>query len=205
MAIDGGMITATAPDEVIRPTRIARCSRSPGQRRIDQPADRDHGADRGVRHRAEQFRRRDGRHRERAAHAADDRDHPGDHATRDAALRHDLAGENEIRHGQQRKIVEAAEHVGRHRDQRHVGDEHDRGERGEDENDVDRQAEDHQDRRQDEIDEIGSPSRALNDPMAAVARAGAPRGSPRRSERATIRNPISTKPIGIAACGMTRG
>ena len=57
-------------------------------------------------------RRRDRRHRERAAHAADDRHDHGDDAPRDAALRHDLAGQHEERHGEQRKIVEAAEHVG---------------------------------------------------------------------------------------------
>ena len=105
-----------------------------------------------MRHRSEQFRRRDGRHRQRAAHPADDRDYPGDDASGDAAAAHNLAGKHEERHREQRKIVEAAEHIGLNRLHRHMRDQQNRGERSEHENDKDRQAEDQQDRRQDEID-----------------------------------------------------
>ena len=73
-----------------------------------------------MRHRSEQFRRRDGRHRQRAAHPADDRDHPGDDASGDAAAAHNLAGKHEERHREQRKIVEAAEHIGLNRLHRHM-------------------------------------------------------------------------------------
>ena len=55
-------------------------------------------------------------------HAADNRHDHGDDAPRDAALRHDLAGQHEERHGQQRKIIQAAEHVGLDGLGRHVGD-----------------------------------------------------------------------------------
>ena len=75
-----------------------------------------------MRHRSEQFRRRDGRHRQRAAHPADDRDYPGDDASGDAAAAHNLAGKHEERHREQRKIVEAAEHIGLNRLHRHMRD-----------------------------------------------------------------------------------
>ena len=123
------------------------------QRRIDHPADRHDGADRGVRHRAEQLRGRDRRHAERAAHAADQRDHPDHDPARDAALRHDLAGQHEERHRQQREIVEAAEQIGLDRLGRHVGDEQHGDEAGHQQHQKDRQPEHEQDRGQHEIDE----------------------------------------------------
>ena len=55
-------------------------------------------------------RGRDRRQRERAAHAADDRQRPLDQPARDAAAPHDVAGKDEQRDRQQRKVVEAAEH-----------------------------------------------------------------------------------------------
>ena len=120
-----------------------------------QAADRNHGADRGVRHGAKQFRRRHSRHGKRPAYAADDRHHPVDDAIGDAAAAHDLAGQDEERHRQQRKVVEAAEHIGLDDLQRHVSDEQNRRRRGQDQHDEDRKAEDQEYRRQDEIDERG--------------------------------------------------
>ena len=109
------------------------------ERGIDHPAHGDDGADGGVRHRAEQFGRRHRGHRERAAHAADDGHDHGDDAPRDAALRHDLAGEHEERHREQRKIVEAAEHVGLDRVGRDVGDGQHRDDRGHQQDEKDRE------------------------------------------------------------------
>jgi hypothetical protein len=112
---------------------------------------------------------------ERAAHAADDRHHHGDDAARDAALRHDLAGEHEERHRKQRKIIEAAEHIGLDRLGRHVGDGQDRDQRSHQQNEKNRESDHQQDHRQREVDEIGH-RRDL--PNAAARR--------RRRERAPV-------------------
>ena len=110
------------------------------QRRIKHAADRDDGADRGVRHRAEHLGRRDRRDRERAAHAADQRHHPDHHPARDAALRHDLAGQHEERHRQQREVVEPAEQEGLDGLGRNVGDEQDDDQAGHQQHEKDRHA-----------------------------------------------------------------
>ena len=125
------------------------------ERGIDHPAHRHDGADGGVRHRAEQFRRGDRCHGERAAHAADHGHHHGDDPPRNAALRHDLAGQHEEWHSQQRKVVEAAEHIGLDRLGRHVGDGQYRYDRGHEQNEEDRKADHQQDHWQREVDEIG--------------------------------------------------
>jgi hypothetical protein len=93
------------------------------------------------------------RHRERAAHPADQRDHPDHHPPRDSALRHDLAGQYEERHCQQRKVVEAAEQEGLHRLGRNVGDEQDDRETGYEQNQENRHAENEQHARQNEVGE----------------------------------------------------
>src|SRR5215831_10897649 len=154
MAIDGGMTTAIAPDEAIRLT-VKRSLAAAAERRKDEAADGRDGADRGVGHGAKELGGGDRGDRQRAACAAGERRHPDDDAPRDAALAHDLAGEYEERDRQQRKAVEAAEHVGLDGGERNVDDEQDGGERGNQENEIDRQADAQQDHRQDEEDEIG--------------------------------------------------
>jgi hypothetical protein len=90
------------------------------QRRIDEAPDRRDGADRGMRHGAEELRGGDRGDRQRAARAAGERRDPDDDALGDAALAHDLAGEDEEGNREQRKVVEAAEHVGLDRGERRV-------------------------------------------------------------------------------------
>ena len=152
------------------------------ERGIDHPAHGDDGADGGVRHRAEQFGGRDRRHRERAAHAADDRHDHVDDAPRDAALRHDLAGQHEERNGQQRKIVEAAEHVGLDGVGRNVaGDGQHRDDRGHEQDEKDRKAEDEHDDRQTEKDEIAHRRRLLMRSAGVAGIAGRRAASARRA------------------------
>ena len=131
------------------------------QRRVDQAADRRDRADGGMRHRSEQFRRRDRRDRQRAARASGQRRDPDDDPLGDAALPHDLAGENEEGNGEERKVVEASEHVGLDRRERYVCHEHDGDQRGKQQNEINREAGAEQNHRQNEIDEDRKHDRAL--------------------------------------------
>ena len=121
-----------------------------GQLRNHEPADRGDAADARAGHRAKQLRRGDRRQGERAAHPANDREHPFDQPAGDAAAAHDLAGEDEQRYRQQREVVEAAEQ--RAMDRLHGADvEHDDADGGGgDQGREDRHAETQQRHRQDD-------------------------------------------------------
>ena len=92
-------------------------------------------------------------------HPADDRQCPFDQPAGDAAAPHDLAGEDEQRHRQQRKIVEAAEQRDVHRV--HRADVHgdDADGSGRNQGDEDRNAEAEQDNRQDDENESSHSTR----------------------------------------------
>ena len=170
------MTTAIAPEEAMRPDREALVVAALLKRGIDHPAHRHDRADGGVRHRAEQLGRRHGRHRERPAHAADDGHDHGNDAPRDTALRHDLAGEHEERNGQQRKIIEAAEHVGLHGVGRDIaGDGQHRDDRGHEQDEKNREADGQENDRQPEKDEIAHRRRlSMRSVGAASAASPAP-------------------------------
>jgi hypothetical protein len=139
------------------------------ERRIDHPPDRHDRAHRRVRHRAEQLGGRNRRHGERAAYPADHRDHPDHDPARDAALRHDLAGQHEERHREQRQVVEPAEQIGLHGFCRHVGDEQHRDQAGHQQHEEDRQPENEQHGWQDEVDGDRCHGRAINVPNCRMA------------------------------------
>ncbi len=81
------------------------------------------------------------------------RNHPDHHAAGDTALRHDLAGQHEERHRQQREVVEGAEQGGLNRLGRHAGDEQHGHQARDQQNEKDRQPKNEKDRGKDEIDE----------------------------------------------------
>ena len=117
--------------------------------RIGQRADRRGRRRSHARGRAEQGGKAERRERNIGAEAADQRADAAQQPHRDAAARHQTAGKNEERHGQQRIFVQAVEDVlgdHGHRDIEEAEQDH---ERGDQQQQKDRKAEQQQRKRQD--------------------------------------------------------
>src|SRR6516225_1161432 len=164
------MTTAMAPDEADRKTLVVAALL---ERWVDHPAHGDDGADGGMRHRAEQFGSRHCRHGKRTAYPADHRHYHRDNPARDATLRHDFTGENEKRHGEQWKVVQAAEHVGLNDLGRDVGNSENCDDRGDEQNKENWKTEDKKRYRQTKEDDIGHCRGSLTRCLGAVSRAAA--------------------------------
>ena len=104
--------------------------------------------DRSARHAGEDDARADIHMAEPAVHPPDRRARETEDACRDAGGVHQVSGENEERHGDQREGVDAVHHVVEHRHRRQPG-EHDEDERREPERDRDRRTDHHQNEEQD--------------------------------------------------------
>src|SRR2546422_3912762 len=113
------------------------------------PAYRGDGGRAGARDRAEDHARADGHQAETAAHAAEEGHAPLDQPVGDGTAPHQLACEQEERHGQEREGIDAAEHDLRDDAGGHARHEQQRRDRAGQEAEVDRQPEAEQHDRRD--------------------------------------------------------
>jgi hypothetical protein len=116
----------------------------PHHRRQDDRADGDHGRRRGAGDRREQRAGQHAREPEAAVPMADHRAGEIDHAPRHAAMRQEIAGENEERDRHDLELLDAGEQFQRHRIHRHFGQREQEGQHRQAERDRDRHAGEHQ-------------------------------------------------------------